>query len=92
MMPVLTTSSTRSVSRLALGKIAPKTPSAGQVVAALLPVLESKDSFPKVKAIEALSQFGARAAAAIPRIRALEDDRDPEVRNAAARALRVIEN
>jgi HEAT repeat protein len=77
---------------VALGRIAPETPSADQAVTALLPVLESKTQLSQVQAIRALGQFGPRAAAAIPRIRTLKDDRDREVREAAAKALLAIEN
>jgi HEAT repeat protein len=77
---------------VALGKIAPDTRSADQAVAALLPVLQSKVWLSRAKAIEALRQFGPKAAAAIPRIRALKDDRNAEVRDAAAKALLAIKN
>jgi HEAT repeat protein len=75
---------------LALGKIAPDTPSADQAVAALLPVLQSNVWFSRTNAIEALRRFGPKAAAAIPRLRALKDDRNVEIRDAAAKALRAI--
>lgn len=77
---------------VALGKIAPDTPSADQAVAALLPVLRSKVRISQESAIKALSRFGPRAAAAIPRLRALKDDRDTRVRKAAAKALLAVEN
>jgi HEAT repeat protein len=77
---------------LALGKIAPDTPSADQAVAALLPVLQSEVWFSRMNAIEALRRFGPKAAAAIPRLRALKNDRNVEIRDAAAKALRTIEN
>jgi HEAT repeat protein len=80
-----------SAAALALGKIAPDTPSADQALAALLPVLKSKNRLSQINAIEALRQFGPRAAAAIPTIRALKEDHDAEIRNAAAKALPVIE-
>jgi HEAT repeat protein len=76
----------------ALGKIAPGSPAADEAVAALLPVLERKSGLPRLMALRALAQFGPKAAAAIPRIRVLKDDRDAEVRNAAANALPAIEN
>jgi HEAT repeat protein len=81
-----------SSSAWALGRIAPDTPSAGPAAMALLPLLESKASLARVKAIEALSQFGPKAAAAIPKLLALKNDRDAEVRNAAAKALGRMEN
>jgi HEAT repeat protein len=76
----------------ALGKIAPETPSADKAVAALLPVIDSKTSLTRVQAIKALSRFGPKAAVAIPRIRALKDDRDRDVRDAAVKALSAIES
>jgi HEAT repeat protein len=76
---------------VALGKIAPDTPSADQAVVALLPVLDSKFQSSRIGAIEALGRFGPRAAAAVPRIRALKDDRDAQVRQAAAKALPGID-
>jgi HEAT repeat protein len=75
----------------ALGKIAPNTPSAEKAIAALLPVLDSKTSLARASAIEALRAFGPKAAAAIPRIRAMKDDRDRDVQKAAAKALLAIE-
>ena len=75
----------------ALGKIAPETPSADKAIAALLPLLDSKRPLSQSSAIEALSQFGPKAAAAIPRIRALKEDRDRDVREAATKALPAIE-
>jgi HEAT repeats/PBS lyase HEAT-like repeat len=75
----------------ALGKIAPDTPSADQAVAALLPVLESKDRYCRFRAIEALGRFGPRARTAVPKIRALEGDRDSGVREAASKSLLAID-
>jgi HEAT repeat protein len=75
----------------ALGKIAPDTPSADRAVAALLPVLESKVRFSQLRAMEALGRFGPRAAAAVPKLRALKGDRDAQVREAAARSLPAID-
>jgi HEAT repeat protein len=82
----------QSSAALALGKIAPESPSADQAVAALLPVLQAQEWVSRKCAIEALSRFGRRAAAAIPRIRELQNDRDHDVRTAAAKALVAIEN
>jgi HEAT repeat protein len=75
----------------ALGAIAPGTPSADQAIAALVRALSSSTWFCRVQAMNALRQFGRQAATAIPKIRALKDDRDAEVRDAAERALRAIE-
>jgi HEAT repeat protein len=76
----------------ALGKIAPETPSAELALAALLPLLESKDWVARAKAVEALGCFGPKAAAAIPRVRALKVDREGNVKIVAAKALPAIEN
>lgn len=75
----------------AIGKIAADTPAAEQAIAALVGVLESKSSLPRAKAIEALGRFGPTAAVAIPKIRALKTDRDPEIRDAVIKALPKIE-
>jgi HEAT repeat protein len=76
----------------AIGKIAPETPAAEQAVAALLAVLKSKEWQSRRAAVNALSQFGPRAAAAIPGLRALKDDHDYDVKTAAAKALLAIED
>ena len=76
---------------MALGKIAPGTPSADQAIAALLPVLDSKAWLSQERAIDALRQFGPKAAAAIPALCKLKSGRDVRVRDAAARALLAIE-
>jgi HEAT repeat protein len=75
----------------ALGKIAPDTPSADKVVAALLPLLDSKRPLTRATAVGALGGFGPKAAAAFPRIRALKEDRDRDVREAAVKALPAID-
>lgn len=75
----------------ALGKIAPATPQADRAVAALQPVLDSAAAFSRIAAAEALGRFGTSAAAAVPKLRAMKDDRDASVRKAAARALGLIE-
>lgn len=74
----------------ALGKIAPGTPMADKAVTTLLAVLNSDASFCRTAAIEALARFGPKAASAIPRIRALTEDKDKEVRDAAGQALPLI--
>ena len=76
----------------AIGKIAPETPAADQAVAALLPVLESKDWQCRRAAVNALSKFGPRAAPAIPKLRALKDDHNHDVKTGAVRALLAIED
>jgi len=71
----------------ALGRIAPGTPAADEVVAALADVLRSDRASSRVAAIEALRQFGPKAAVGIPRLRALREDPNIEVRQAAEHAL-----
>jgi HEAT repeat protein len=75
----------------ALGEIAPGTPASDPAIAALLTVLESKHWPSRYVAVQALRKFGPQAAAALPRIRALKQDDDPDVRRVAAEALVVIE-
>ncbi len=70
-----------------LGLIALDTPAADEVVTALLPVLRSDSVSSRIAAIEALGHFGSKAAIAIPRIRALRDDQNLMVKQAAGRAL-----
>jgi HEAT repeat protein len=80
-----------SSAAIALGKIAPDLPTGDQAVAALRAALDTKDSMCRECAINALVNFGPRAAAAIPRIQELKKDRDGSVRNAAAKAVVAIE-
>jgi hypothetical protein len=54
-------------------------------------VLKSKTWLDRAKAIDALRPFGPSATAAVPGIRELKRDRDPEVRDAAVKALPDIE-
>ncbi len=74
-----------------LAEITAHTPAARQAVAALLGLLDSKEIRIRVGALQALEQFGPSAAAAIPRIRALKNDRELPVREAAETALSAIE-
>jgi HEAT repeat protein len=76
----------------ALGKIAPESRAADQALAALLPALDSTITSVRVSSIDALGNFGAKAAAAIPKIRALKDDRDVWVARTAVKALAAIED
>jgi HEAT repeat protein len=81
-----------SLAASALGKIAPGSRRADEALAALMPALDSKISFVRCSAAQALGLFGAKAAPAIPKIRALTDDRDWQVKNAAVNALASIED
>jgi HEAT repeat protein len=76
----------------ALGRIAPGTPSEDRAFAALLQALRSELWMSRARALEAVRHFGPRAAEALPRIRELMNDRNAEVRYAAARSLRAIES
>ncbi len=75
----------------ALGRIAPDTPSAEAAVAALIEALPSKSHLMRSEAAFALSQFGGKAAGAIPRLQTLSrEDSNPDVRSAATGALARI--
>ena len=76
----------------ALAKIAPHTPSARQAIPALLGLLESKETGIRFRVLWTLESFGPSAAAAIPKIRTLKNDRELQIREAAERALLAIEN
>jgi HEAT repeat protein len=71
----------------ALGRIAPGTKSADDVVTVLLEALRSDITDVRRATIEALPEFGNAAARAIPAFRALLDDPDASIRSAAAAAL-----
>jgi HEAT repeat protein len=76
----------------ALGEIAPGTPSSDIVAQELSIALESKSKETRLAAITALIRFGPGAEGAIPQIRARQQsDPDPEVRRAAAGALKMLE-
>jgi HEAT repeat protein len=74
----------------ALGRIAPNSPVAPDAVAALVRALDSKNQSIRNGAVEALGQFGKDAAAAIPKLRALQDDPDTFMRSVAARSLAAL--
>jgi HEAT repeat protein len=80
-----------SSAALALGKIAPETPSANQALAALMAAVDSQYSPLRSAAIQAVGLFGSKAGAAIPKLRALSDDGDRQVKDAAVKALASIE-
>ena len=71
----------------ALGRIAPGTKSADDVVTVLLEALHSENMAARRAAIEVLPKFGNAAARAIPALRALLDDPDASIRSAAAAVL-----
>ncbi len=75
----------------ALGRIAPGTPLADQAVAALTRYVGHDWSvLTTTQTIEALAEFGPKAAGAIPKIRELQQHEDEHVRNAATAALAKI--
>ena len=76
----------------ALANIAPHAPSARQAIPALLGLLESKETGIRFRVLWTLESFGPSAAAAIPKIRTLKNDRELQIREAAERALLAIEN
>jgi HEAT repeat protein len=76
---------------VALGRIAPSSPLAPDVLAVLIRALDAQNSFTRQGAIEALERFGQEASAAFPKLRALQDDPDIYVRTAAAKSLTALE-
>jgi HEAT repeat protein len=74
----------------ALGQIAPATKSADEALDVLIASLQSYERMREV-AIEVLPKFGSRASIAIPQLRALQNDKDPRVGAAAAKAISAIE-
>lgn len=80
-----------SVAAMALGGLAPGTPSAGEAVTALTVALRSEAK--RIAALDALSRFGTAARGAVPRVKALKDqDPNANVRRAATNALTRIES
>lgn len=61
------------------------------VVTVLVAALHSDWAPSRAAAIEALKRFGSKAAIAIPKIRALREDPDVEVRQVVASALVMFE-
>jgi HEAT repeat protein len=59
---------------MALGRIAPNSAAAPNAVAVLIRALDSKDPSVRLGAVEALGHFGTAAAAAIPKLRALQEE------------------
>lgn len=78
----------------ALGQIAPESPSADLALAALLNALDSKTRAIRSEVVEPLGRFGAKAAPAIPKLRAVINDRKSERfdKDAATKALKAIES
>jgi hypothetical protein len=76
----------------ALGRIAPKSASAPAAIAILIRALDSQDWSVRVGAVLSLRNFGADAAGAVPRLRALKQDPAREIRDAATVALTAIDD
>jgi HEAT repeat protein len=76
---------------VALGKIAPGTPLADKAITSLADALQAESQFTRTHAIEALLQFGPRAAVSILRLRALTNDPHTSVRLAATKAIAALE-
>jgi HEAT repeat protein len=76
---------------VALGRIAPNSAAAPDAVAVLIRALDAKYPAYRVGAVEALAHFGTDAAAAIPKLRALQEDSDRFTRDAAAKCLTALE-
>ena len=74
----------------ALGRIAPNSPAAPEVVALLIRGIDAKYQWNRLRAIEALAQFGADAAPAMPRLRALCEDSDTVIRDAALTSMAAL--
>jgi HEAT repeat protein len=77
---------------IAIGLVAPATPWADKAVEALSAALDSSWANTRMRAAEALADFGSRARSALPRLRALEKtERELFVRKSAASAALRIE-
>ena len=75
----------------ALGRIAPGSSAAGEAVASLTEALQSDSPLTRAAAIKAIAQFGPpSAASAIPKVKALENDPDSKVREAAKSAIKSL--
>jgi HEAT repeat protein len=59
---------------VALGRIAPNSPAARDAVAVLIRVLDTQDPSDRLVAAEALGHFGTDASAAVPKLRALQEE------------------
>jgi HEAT repeat protein len=77
----------------ALGRLAPGTPRADEALAAIGRALDRSEPYGRTQVIEALTRFGAKAAPLLPRLRALAqpEQGDPQLREAARRALLTLE-
>ncbi|MFI5460104.1 MAG: HEAT repeat domain-containing protein [Isosphaerales bacterium] len=76
----------------ALREIAENTTSAGEVAMALTEALASRSSYTRDAAKSLLVRLGPKAVGATPRLRALQKDPDPNVREAATSVLERLDN
>jgi HEAT repeat protein len=74
----------------ALGRIAPRSPAAPAAIAALIRALDSDNVSVRIGAVDALGRFGKDGAAAIPKLRSLEND-PSQVGDAAKKCLAALE-
>ena len=75
----------------ALGRIAPGALASGEAVACLTEALESESPPMRAAALDALERIGPqKAASAMPKVRALENDPDSKVREAAKKAIKSL--
>jgi len=75
----------------ALGRIAPGSKAAGEAVTSLKEALQSESPLTRVAAIKAIEQLGPQnAVSAIPKVKALENDPDSKVRDAAKSAIKSL--
>ena len=80
--------------RLALGRIAPRTKSADEALAALIEALDSRSEVrlaTRIAAIEALPPFGATDARVTPLLRAWQKNPDLHLKRAADKAVTVLD-
>ena len=79
----------------ALGRIAPHAPEAqaksGEVLAVLTEALKSRSPVIRAATVDAIGQFGTKAAPALPTIRELLEDRSAPVRDAAKAAIEKMD-
>jgi HEAT repeat protein len=75
----------------ALGRIAPGGPAAPEVLDALIQDLPTEYTWRRAEVVEALGKFGPQAKRALPLVRALQDDKDPAVRQAVQDTLSKLD-
>jgi HEAT repeat protein len=77
----------------AVRSVAPGTPEEDQVLTVLTELLDAEpDLWSITRIIDAVALFGPRAAAALPRLRVMEESRDPRISGSARKAVTAIED